>query len=301
MSLQEFESTRDDALKAASSIADPYLRTWAKYVAVWEEFHRGRTTHAHEAALELMQIGRETGDPRSTGQGLSILAVNALLSDNYALALDYCEQAMSIATTPLDHQTGFNGKGCALILLKRVEEGVAIIEEFQGRCKYDGNVYSLNLCGGIYAISKAMRGNIGQATAELEGLIAIQDREGYRTCADWYRNLISELYLQVLEGKEKAPLSILLKNLPTIIRIRLTARRRIMEWTTEVRRNPRFDPNGSFIGRCEMILGLLYKAKKKTGLAVRHLTEARRITAQWGPTPMLARIDAALTELSTAT
>ena len=58
-----------------------------------------------------------------------------------------------------------------------------------------------------------------------------------------------------------------------------------------------FDPNGHFIGRCEMILGLLYKAKKKRALALEHLTEARRIASQFGPTPMLAKIDAALTEL----
>ena len=44
-----------------------------------------------------------------------------------------------------------------------------------------------------------------------------------------------------------------------------------------VRQNPAIDPNGDFIGRCEMILGLLYKAKKKRALAEQHLTEAKRI------------------------
>ena len=47
-----------------------------------------------------------------------------------------------------------------------------------------------------------------------------------------------------------------------------------------------------------MILGLLYKAKKKRALAVRHLTEAKRIVSQSGSTPMLAKIDAALAELA---
>ena len=46
-----------------------------------------------------------------------------------------------------------------------------------------------------------------------------------------------------------------------------------------------------------MILGLLYKAKKKRALALQHLTEAHRIISQFGQTPMLARIDAALAEL----
>ena len=46
-----------------------------------------------------------------------------------------------------------------------------------------------------------------------------------------------------------------------------------------------------------MIMGLLYKAKKKRALAVQHLTEAKRIASQSGPTPMLAKIEAALAEL----
>jgi hypothetical protein len=47
-----------------------------------------------------------------------------------------------------------------------------------------------------------------------------------------------------------------------------------------------------------MIMGRLCKAKKKGALAVQHLTEAKRIASQFGPTPMLARIDAELAELA---
>ena len=46
-----------------------------------------------------------------------------------------------------------------------------------------------------------------------------------------------------------------------------------------------------------MILGLLYKVKKQRALAFQHLTEAKRIFSQFGQTPVLARVDAALAEL----
>jgi hypothetical protein len=46
-----------------------------------------------------------------------------------------------------------------------------------------------------------------------------------------------------------------------------------------------------------MILGLLYKIKKKRALAVQHLTEARRVLSQFGQTPILVRVDTALAEL----
>ena len=61
--------------------------------------------------------------------------------------------------------------------------------------------------------------------------------------------------------------------------------------------NPRFDPAGHFVGRALMVLGLLYKIKKKRALALQHLTEARRILSQFGQTPILAQVETALAEL----
>lgn len=61
--------------------------------------------------------------------------------------------------------------------------------------------------------------------------------------------------------------------------------------------DPFFDPSGLFAGRAQMMLGLLYKIKKRPGLATQHLTEARRILSQFGQTPILARVETALAEL----
>jgi hypothetical protein len=77
----------------------------------------------------------------------------------------------------------------------------------------------------------------------------------------------------------------------------ITASGRIRGSMQIVLDDPRLDPAGHFVGRARMILGLLYKAKKKRALAVQHLTDARQILSQFGQTPMLARLNAALAEL----
>jgi hypothetical protein len=46
-----------------------------------------------------------------------------------------------------------------------------------------------------------------------------------------------------------------------------------------------------------MILGLLYKIKRKKVHAIQHLTEAQKILSQFGQTPILARVETALAEL----
>lgn len=101
----------------------------------------------------------------------------------------------------------------------------------------------------------------------------------------------------MIGGKEKPPLSVLLKNLPVLLKVKVTAFARVRLLTARVLENPNFDPAGYHVGRAQMILGLLHKAKNKRSLAFQHLIEAKRIASQFGPTPMLAKVDAALAEL----
>jgi hypothetical protein len=147
-------------------------------------------------------------------------------------------------------------------------------------------------------VALAVRGELAAAIRWMEEAISKREKEGYRGCADWYRMNLCEIYLEIISGKEKPPLHVLIRNALTLVIVMLSAEKRVAALVARVRENPQFDPNGHFIGRCEMILGRLYKTKKKGALAVQHLTEAKRIASQFGPTPMLARINAELAELA---
>ena len=107
------------------------MQNWARFVVAWEEFHQGRMNNARRSAQALMQVGRNLDDPRTTGLGLCVLALIALLSDAYAEALEYREQSIALAVTPFDRETALNIKGCVLILLRRTDEGWTILESFR--------------------------------------------------------------------------------------------------------------------------------------------------------------------------
>jgi hypothetical protein len=92
-------------------------------------------------------------------------------------------------------------------------------------------------------------------------------------------------------------LSLVLKNIPILIKILFVGRSSIESLVSQIRSNPQFDVNGHHIGRAEMILGLLNKGKRNRALAIQHLTEANRILSQFGQAPILARVHAALAEL----
>jgi hypothetical protein len=146
-------------------------------------------------------------------------------------------------------------------------------------------------------VIRTMVGAGFRAAEFIEKAIAKRGEEGYRFPADWYRTILAEVYLEILAGNERLPAPTLLKNLPIILKVFIIGPSRIRGLIGHVLNNQQFEPSGHFIGRAQLILGLLYKIKKKPALAIQHLTEAKRIFSQFGQTPILARVEKALAEL----
>ena len=76
-----------------------------------------------------------------------------------------------------------------------------------------------------------------------------REEEGYRVAADWYRLFLCEVYLQIIAGNEKLPIVVLLKNLPIILNVMVTAPSRIRALMTRFLEDPHFDATGYFPGR----------------------------------------------------
>jgi hypothetical protein len=296
-SVQEFDVLKREAIDAASQSADAYIQSWTRFVIGWEELQSGRMTEASSSAHDLMLVGRQLNDPRSIGSGLALLTWVSLVSDCYADALEYSEQALSVAVTPFDRVTAENGKGCALVLLRRTEEGMNVLELVRRRCIVDGVLYFLSGQEGIIGICKVLQGSIKEGINQIESAILNREKEGYRDVADWLRLFLSEIYLQIIGGNEKLPFMLLVRNLSVLVKLTATASSRIPVLMALVLENPRFDPAGHHVGRAQMILGLLYKIKRKRALAIQHLTEAKRILSPFGQTPILVRVETALAEL----
>jgi class 3 adenylate cyclase/tetratricopeptide (TPR) repeat protein len=295
--LADFKILRTSAIEAAYDTADAYIQNQIRWAIGWEEIQRGLVMQARNSARELMQAGRLLNDPRSTGFGLGLLTWIALLADSYAEALDYSEQSLGVAVTPLDYAVASGAKGCALVLLRRTKEGAVLLEDVYRRCVDDGYSYMFTGMDPIVGVCRVLQGKIAEGIDFIERAALRRNSEGNRV-ADWYSLILSEIYLQIIARGEKLPLSALLKNLPVLLKITIFAPARIRESTRRVLDNPHFHPEGHHVGHAQLILGLLYKAKKKHELAFKHLTEAKRILSQFGQTPIVARAEAALAEMA---
>jgi tetratricopeptide (TPR) repeat protein len=295
--LHEFEKLKKKAIEAALNTVDPWALNWLWFAIGWEEVHRGRTNEARDAAHELLRIGQQINDPESTGIGLWVLTWIAVASGSYAEALEYSEQSLAVAITPLDRDVAIAGKGLALVLLRRTEEALPLLEEHRRRCSANGYLELLRAVESSLALCKVLQGRIAEGIDMIEESILRYEKGGYRAGADFMRLYLAEVYLQIISRKDKPPFVTLLKNAPILLKATVSAPSRIRILVTHVIDNQRFDPAGHVVGRALMILGLLYKIEKKRALALQHLTEARRILSQFGQTPTLAQVETALAEL----
>ena len=175
--------------------------------------------------------------------------------------------------------------------------GATLLEEVRSHGVANGFLYVLAVVDPMLGVCKVLQGHISAGIHALENSILRADEKGYRTNADWMRLNLAEVYLQIIAGTEKLAVATLLRNLPILLKVLATASSRISVLMKCVFENPHYDPAGYHIGRAEMILGLLYKVKKKRVPALEHLSEAKRILSQFGQTPILARVEAALAEL----
>jgi len=58
-------------------------------------------------------------------------------------ALEYSEQSLAVAVTPFDRACATDAKQCALVLLRRIDEGAKLIGEQRRRTVAKGDFYTL--------------------------------------------------------------------------------------------------------------------------------------------------------------
>ena len=292
-----FEKECREALAAASAANDIYLQNFIVAAAGWDALNRGRMGRARETAEELMAVGRRMNDPRSIGYALAVESLIALMSDDYAAALELAERSVDISVAPFERETANSARHAALVLLRR-PDGLVELQNFLSRCRTNGWMLLHQGPEDLLGVALIINGKPSEGVRLMNEAIVNREREGYQASADWCRMFLCEVYLEMLAGKRRPSARALLQNFKLLVTARLTGEKRIRDLIARVRANPQFDPNGHYIARCEMILGLLAKVKRRPAEARQHLSEARRITSQFGPSPMLRRIEKALAEVA---
>jgi hypothetical protein len=173
----------------------------------------------------------------------------------------------------------------------------ALARELRDECAENCLKQVLDFSEGAWGSALIIQGRFGAGLRWLEASISRMERAGIVGTANWFRLLLAEVHVRMISGGETAPLRVVAQNLFTLLGIAMVAERRVRTLVKAVSESSSVDREGTVFARCEMILGLLCKAKKRRREALSHLTEAKRLLARLGPTPALDRVDLALRDL----
>ena len=137
-----------------------------------------------------------------------------------------------------------------------------MIEGQRSRALIDGYLHTLRDSDPFIGLTKIFRGDIGGGIRFIEEAIQRQEKVGNSRMADGYRITLCEIYLNIIGGYGYLPLPTLLRNLPILLKVIITASSRIRGFIALMAEDPLADHSGYHHGHTELILGLLYKIKK---------------------------------------
>jgi hypothetical protein len=139
----------------------------------------------------------------------------SLATDDYQAALGFTEIGIGNARTLWDRVSCNNVYCSALVLLKR-PEGYQTFQNAVDQMKDRGWLYMLTGADGIMGVALAIRGELAASIRWMEKVISKREKETTRVLADWYRLFLCEIYLEIISGKEKPPLNVLIRNALTL-------------------------------------------------------------------------------------
>ena len=273
---------------------DIWLASKALLALAVHELLWGRPGDCRRHALRLIELSRETGDPRPRSMGLWELAYLNAYSGEYEEAVECADESLRISLSPGDWGAAINGKGIALPMLGRIDEGLALLQETRRFCE----------AGEMLMIAAAywlpLGATLVMAGRMAEGIRLIEDST--ERMAGWGQTLarayghatLGQIYLAMATSTEKPPWAVIWKNLGFLLRTQpfaaAKARRHLEAAMAEFRR---LDAP-LFIAANLHALALLHQAKGRTDKARACLEEARPIAASVEATALLENVDAAL-------
>jgi class 3 adenylate cyclase/tetratricopeptide (TPR) repeat protein len=297
MSPEELEREGQLALEEAKHEPDGYIENWIPFVLCWDFMHRFEINRAKSFAHNIVQNARERSDPRALGLGLWSLGWVDIVDEQFADALAHGEEGEKVAILPVDRLVSTQVKGVALIGLRQVDDGSRILTEL--REQFTKNDWRYNFYGTdlILSLALIMQGKFAKGISQIRRHIAESERQGYRLVADWARVLLAEVYLELLTGKEKPGIRVLLQNLVFLIRTLPFAAQMALRLLLQASANQQIGKSTAMAARISFGIGLACKIKKRGKEARVHFEQAREIAEPLKAAALLAKIDTALAEL----
>lgn len=278
-------------------IGDIWLASKSLIARAQTEMIDGFPGESRRQSLRLLELAKETGDPRARAMGLWSLALNEAFNLEETAAIEKADQALSISMSSLDVSGAKGARAAAMALSGAAADALADITEIRDMYLRSDFKMSQMFVDGIYGATLVQTGQMAAGVRVIEQAIDEFTPMGYRGADTLGHFILGEIYLEIARGSQKPPLAVIFKNLGFILRTlpfaKAKARRHLEMSLAESRK---YDLP-SFIARLQFDLGQLDLMQKKPAAAREKFTEAREQAVRAEAEALRELIDQAIAAL----
>jgi len=258
----------------------------------------GNPREARDHVQRLLAFSRDQDDPVARHNALLALAIIDLFQGAPDAAFEKVDQALALNLAPLQRDFLLAVKAAALVTKRRSHEAEELIGALRQRSIRQECLTVMAQLGPVPGAAQILNGEFARGLRTIEDHCRWLEEVGFAPIyAASARLALGEVYLQMVLGQEKPPLSVLLRNLGFIllnIPFAAAKARHHLELTARIAED---EGSTAIHAWALMDLGLLAKAKKRSGEARRYLEQAHQLAHSVDAYETAEKSKAALDEL----
>ena len=284
----------------AEQVGDNYLLNWAYWSVAWDYLIRGLIADARVWAHKLIESGRQRHDRRTLAMAYWTLGWIDLAGERFDDAIREASECITTAVTRSDVVTGNYVKVTAELLSGQIENALTRLQEQRDWLETNGWIFSANGADCSIGTALAFGGRLKEAIRHLDKAIVASDLHGDVYAATWNRIALAETYLAILSNSGKPSFRLLTNNLGAIVTGKLRGAERALALLEQAGNSKQVHERGVLRARIDFNVGLLLERNRRFDAARERLLSARAAAEAQNVPPLVARIDTALTRLTSA-
>jgi tetratricopeptide (TPR) repeat protein len=225
----------------------------------------------------LLDYGRRHSNIRSMVMGHFCLGMGHIATGDYPSAIECLQRGVQIAADPFYREFGRVNLGIGYLLNEQFQEAEDALQEASASSKKMGFYGSWGLMSDSFlGVVSVTKGQLRQGlTMIAEGLSATEAESKTYYCI--FEHTLGKVYLKIVQGAGPMSISLLAKNIGFLVKDAPFAGKKAEEHFNKAIKVAKEIGAKSILGQAYLDLGLLHKAKRKTELARKCISEAIQI------------------------
>jgi len=257
----------------------------------------GHPGECRAGLLELMAMSRDTNDPRPRSMAQWALASADAMAGNYAEAIEKSDDALRICLSPVDRLATEAYKSVAMVLSGQGGEGGALITSRMAEMEAKSFSMVVPPVDMAMGVGKVMQGEMAEGVRAVEAAQAQGENWGMTHSTAMGNYYLGKIYQQFVMSDERPPLSVMLANLPFLLRTIPFAKAKARRYLQNALEGYRAINAPADIARCHYDLGLLDRAAKRPEQAGDNFQQAHDIAASVEANNIVRDASAAMADL----